>query len=263
MDIADRGHAEDDANGGAYKYGDEDLGGDEASDAADAGANGDADADLALALQDGIVQHAVKADGGEQQGDDGEEQREQGEEAFADALVVDEFLLGLHVVDTVSGIRLRDQAAQRGRERERVDAGGAEEEGAAVGGIDGAGFIELTGGHVGNGKDGFVQATVGCVGNDADHLEEFTRAGGSYFFKGSADGVDTVEEGFDKGLVDDGLAGERISGVEVSTIYEPHLHGVKPAGRDGEKPAPCIGRWGGVDRDGTGPGVEGREERPA
>jgi hypothetical protein len=42
-----------------------------------------------------VVQHSVKADNGEQEGDGGDEQRQQGEEAFADALVVGEFLLRL------------------------------------------------------------------------------------------------------------------------------------------------------------------------
>ena len=194
------------------------MGGDEAGDAADARADGDADADFAFALEDGVVQHAVKANGGEQEGDGGEEQRERGEEAFADGLVVDEFLLGLHVADAVGWVGLPDQATERGRERERVDTGDAKEECATVSGIECAFFIELAEGHVGDGEDGIVEAAVGRVWNDADDLAELARAGRIYFFEGAADGVDTVEEGFDKGLADDGLAGERVSGVEVSTI---------------------------------------------
>jgi hypothetical protein len=48
-------------------------------------------------------------------------------------------------------------------------------------------------------------------------------------------------------VADDGLAGERVSGLEVAAFDEPHLHGVEPAGRDGEKVAPCICGRGGVD----------------
>lgn len=67
--------------------------GDEEGDVADACTNSDTDADFAFTPEDGVVQHAVEADGGEQEADGGEEQREQGEETFADALVVDKFLL--------------------------------------------------------------------------------------------------------------------------------------------------------------------------
>jgi len=124
---------------------------------------------------------------------------------------------------------------------------------AAVSGIDGALFIEVTSGHVGDRENGFVQVVVDCVRNDADHPAELTRAEGIYFLKRSADWVDTIEEGFDKGLVDDGFSWKGVCGVKVAALDEIHPYGAEPPRRDGEEVAPGICGRGGIDGDGACP----------
>ena len=73
---------------------------------------------------------------------------------------------------------------------------------------------------MGDGKDGIVEVAVGRVWNDADNLAELTPARRNYPFEGVTNGVSTVEESPHECLVHDGFAGERISGVEVSTILQ-------------------------------------------
>src|ERR1700733_8825650 len=101
----------------------------QAGDAADARADGDADADFAFALEDGVVQPRRRGRWRRAGGRRWRSTTRASEEAFADGLVVDEFLLGLHVADAAGGVGLAGQAAQRGPRRRRICSGGAEEEG--------------------------------------------------------------------------------------------------------------------------------------
>ena len=70
---------------------------DEARDAGGLGTDSEADGDFAAALEDGIVEHAIETDGGEEQGDDGEESGESGEETFAIGLAQDQFVFRINI----------------------------------------------------------------------------------------------------------------------------------------------------------------------
>jgi hypothetical protein len=83
-------------------------------DASGRRADGHANADLAPPLQHGIVQHAIQADGREQQRDRREEQRQHGQQPLAHGLRPHQIRLRADVVDAELG--------PRGTSRRSMDA---------------------------------------------------------------------------------------------------------------------------------------------
>ena len=113
----------------------EDIGSHNAHDAGTGRANGHADTNLAAALQDGVVEHRIESDAGEQQCDGREESREHGDEALADRLVPEQIELRGDVRDTQAVMALRDELAKGVSEDNRVLGLGVNGEGGPVDGL--------------------------------------------------------------------------------------------------------------------------------
>jgi len=230
-------------------------------------ADGHADSNFAAPLLNGIVKNTVKADGGEKKSDKREERRERGQEAFADGLTVDEFGLGVDVADTKVGAKLRNDAAQRRSEGERIGGGGADDEGSPFGAPPGFG-VRREEREVGGGQGVLADAGIFGVASDPDNLKVRARTVRKNFVEGFADDIFVVEEGASKGLIDDGStvqvgsslhrSGRDFGWKKITAVDKRKLESFEPAGRNVAEVSE-VARWAIVDGDFVVIGKAGEE----
>ncbi len=164
----------------------EDIESDKANDAGTSRANRHADADLAAALEDGIVEDSVESDAGEEQRDGGKKGGEHGQQALANGLIADQIELGGGVGDAKTVVALRNELAKGVGEGERVLGVRVNHEGGEAF-ERGRGFaVDAGEGDVEDWAVCLAQVVVRDVGGDADDLIEGPIVAAR---KGAADGV--------------------------------------------------------------------------
>src|SRR5581483_6265890 len=207
-----------------------------------AGAERDAEVDLARALRDQITDDAVDAERGQEQRGGGKDAEQQRGQAARGGGRVDHLLHGADAVDGDGRVDGADRSAGGGGDRRGV-AGRAHDEGHARGRP-----LRLMQVQFGNGRR--FQAAAAEVGDDAD---DRPRAAAVGEHDAAADRVAGAEEAAHEGLVHKGhgRGAESVVGIKRAAAGERDSHGGEEIGGDLDGIGAAVLAVGGValDRD--------------